>query len=186
MSTPESTTDRIAITELADELKCHKQTLFKIAKRLGIEPAKERSEDRRNQLVSTVTGAEADTLRRELLTRTSLDCSESESELFAGNGLFYMIQLEPEHDPGRLKLGFTTDIDGRLRKHRCSAPFAICLKVWPCKMIWERTAIDCITAGLEQLHTEVFRANSLDAVKERADQFFAMMPSVSNREDDIA
>jgi hypothetical protein len=38
--------------------------------------------------------------------------------------LFYLLQLEPEHDQGRSKVGFTTELEGRLRKHRCSAPFA--------------------------------------------------------------
>lgn len=93
--------------------------------------------------------------------------------------MFYLVQLEPEHDPGRIKVGFTTDIDGRLRKHRCSAPFAQCLKTWPCQRIWERTVIDCVTTGLEKLHTEVFRTQSIESVIAKAEQFFAIMPRVT-------
>jgi hypothetical protein len=93
-------------------------------------------------------------------------------------GWFYLIELEPEHDPGRFKIGFTTDPEGRLRHHRCSAPFAKYRKTWPCKRLWERTAIDCLTADTDKLHTEVFRTVSIDRVLERGDCFFALMPSV--------
>lgn len=168
--------DRIAVPELADELQCHKQSLFKIIKRLGIVPIKRRDSDRKNQLVATVTPEEALRIQTEFLTRAKSGLDGE--NLIADDGLFYLIQLEPDHDPGRIKLGFTTDLDGRLRKHRCSAPFAQCLKTWPCKRTWERTVIDCVTPGLEQLHTEVFRSSSLEEVMLRGDRFFAIMPMV--------
>ena len=38
--------------------------------------------------------------------------------------------------------------------------------------------MDCMTTGLEQLHTEVFRCSSLDRVMELGDRFFGVMPSV--------
>jgi hypothetical protein len=79
----------------------------------------------------------------------------------------------------RIKVGFTTDLDGRLRKHRCSAPFAICAKSWPCRPTWERAAIDCVTIGLDQLHTEVFRAGSVADVCGRGDAFFNVMPRLA-------
>ena len=169
--------DRIALPELADELQCHKQSLFKIVKRLGVVPVKRRDSDRKNQMVATVTPDEALIIRREFLTRTKTDAGDDEA-LIADDGVFYIIQLEPEHDPGRIKLGFTTDLEGRLRKHRCSAPFAQCLKTWPSRRAWEHTVIDCITHGLEQLHTEVFRTSSLEEVMQKADRFFAIMPAV--------
>ncbi|MBX9722299.1 MAG: hypothetical protein K2X81_12940, partial [Candidatus Obscuribacterales bacterium] len=153
---------------MADELQCHKQTLFKIVKRLGLAPMKRRDIDRKNQLVATVTQSEALIIRQEFLNRARTNAGDSADEignLIADEGVFYLVRLEPEHDPGRIKLGFTTEVDGRLRKHRCSAPFAQCLKTWPCRRTWERAAIDCITAGFEQLHTEVFRAKSIEEAK---------------------
>lgn len=62
--------DRISLPEMADDLSCHKQTLFKIAKRMGIEPVKRRDSDRKNQLVSTVSQDEAHMIRQEFLSRT--------------------------------------------------------------------------------------------------------------------
>ncbi|HEY9776286.1 MAG TPA: hypothetical protein V6C81_21160 [Planktothrix sp.] len=168
--------DRISLPEMADDLSCHKQTLFKIAKRMGIEPVKRRDFDRKNQL------EEAHVIRQEFLSRTRASEANSDGgigELVAEDGVFYLVQLEPEHDPGRIKVGFTTDIDGRLRKHRSSAPFAQCLKTWPCQRIWERTVIDCVTTGLEKLHTEVFRTQSIESVIAKAEQFFAIMPRVT-------
>ena len=91
-------------------------------------------------------------------------------------GFFYLIQLEPGHDPGRFKVGFTMDLEGRLRKHRYAAPFAQYLCSFPSKRVWERAAIDCVTNGCERLHTEVFRAERLAEIASRAQAFFSMMP----------
>jgi hypothetical protein len=92
--------------------------------------------------------------------------------------VFYLIQLEPDFDPGRFKIGFAASLPERLRHLRCSAPFAAVLKTWPCRRLWEKTAIDCVSAGCERLHTEVFRTASLDEVVGRCDGFFAIMPPV--------
>ncbi|MDE0130191.1 MAG: hypothetical protein OXQ86_11615 [Gammaproteobacteria bacterium] len=86
---------------------------------------------------------------------------------------------EPELDPSRFKLGFSTDVAERLRHHRVSAPFAQLVRTWPCKALWEKTAIDSIADGCEQLGTEVFRTDSIQEIIERADRFFALMPPLS-------
>lgn len=180
MPTGQAGQSGISLSELADELQCHKQTLFKLVKRLGIIPTKHRDPDRGNQLVSVITAEEALSVRREILSRgnSATEAGVDEEISVAETGRFYLIQLEPEHDPGRIKLGFTTDTDERLRKHRCAAPFAKYVRTWPCKPLWERTAMDCITDGLERLHTEVFRAPDLELVLHRASSFFALMPAV--------
>jgi hypothetical protein len=172
--------DRIAIAELADELGTYRATVFKITKRLGIQPVKRRDSARGGQQISLVTAAEAAAVREAFsIGRRSEDPSSGEAMAFtADEGMFYLIQLEPEHDPGRFKVGFTTDLEGRLRHHRCSAPFAQYRKHWPCRRTWERAAIDCVTAGLEQLHTEVFRGASLDEIVDRGNRFFSAMPAV--------
>ena len=170
----------VAVAELADELGTYKQTIFKIVKRLGIQPAKRREPTRGNQLVALVSEADAAAIRVAFAEgRRNVAQGVSEVVEFAPDeGWFYLIQLEPEHDPGRFKVGFTTDLDGRLRHHRCSAPFAVYTKTWPCRRTWERAAIDCMTIGHEQLHTEVFRGSSLEEVAARGDQFFKVMPGV--------
>ena len=92
-----------------------------------------------------------------------------------GAGYFYLVQLEPELDPARFKVGFSIDTDGRLAQHRTAAPFAVVVKTWSCKALWEQTAIDCITQGCERLSAEVFRGD-LTQVQVTADRFFEIMP----------
>jgi len=170
----------VAVADLADELGTYRATIFKIAKRLDIQPVKRREPTRGNQLIALVTEADAAAIRAAFTEgrRAGVQGASDIEEFAPDEGMFYLIQLEPEHDPGRFKVGFTTDLDGRLRHHRCSAPFAAYRKTWPCRRTWERAAIDCMTAGLEQLHTEVFRGSSLDDVAERGNRFFSVMPSV--------
>jgi len=172
--------DRIAIVDLADELQVGKQWIFKLLKKLEIQATPRRESDRGGQNVATVTAAEAalirDRLQQSRVRKSQLDGESGDEASVISDGVFYVIQLEPTFDPCRIKVGFTTDIEGRLRKHRCVAPLAQCVKTWPCRPLWERTAIDCVTVGCEQLHTEVFRAVSLSDVISRAEAFFSIMP----------
>ena len=186
-----STQERIAIVDLADDLQVRKQRIFKILLRLGIRPTQRRDANRGNQNVDTVNPSEAAAIRAEIgrssdASGTGNSPSSGGTAAFTSDdvGFFYMIQLEPDHDPGRFKVGFTTDLDGRLQKHRCAAPFAQYLKSWPCKRIWERAAMDCVTNGCERLHTEVFRAGSLEELAARAQAFFSMMPRLQVDSDD--
>jgi hypothetical protein len=173
------TEDAVALVDLADELGTRKQTLFKIAKRLGIPTETRREAARRNQFVAVVSVAQSDDIRADLLrARRQGETSLDGAPIAPDEGSFYLIQLEPDFDPGRFKVGFTTDLEGRLRHHRCSAPFAVYRKTWPCRRTWERAVIDCLTVGLVQLHTEVFRTDSLDEVLAQGDRFFTVMPTV--------
>lgn len=176
--------ERIAIVDLADDLQVRKQRIFKILPRLGIRPTQRRDPSRGNQNVATVDQTEAAAIRSEIEksaeSAAGVNARPGSFAPFAAEdvGFFYLIQLEPEHDSGRFKLGFTMDLDGRLQKHRCSAPFAKYVASWPCRRVWERAAIDCVANGCEQLYTEVFRATSMDRVTARAQAFFAMMPNL--------
>jgi hypothetical protein len=174
--------NRLAVIELAEELQIRKQTIFKVAKRLGIQTNWRKESARGGQRIATVSQAEATLIRNELRrTRSSTtdDQNVSLPALLSDEvGVFYIIQLEPNHDSGRFKVGFTTDLDDRIRKHRCSTPFAQCLKNWPCRRRWERAAIDCVTNGCERLHTEVFRTTSINDVIGRSNEFFQLMPAL--------
>ena len=177
---------RIAIVDLADDLQVRKQRSFKILPRLGIRATRRREANRGNQDVATVSEAEASAIRSEIersAESTPGSCATSAGLATISSddvGYFYLIQLEPEHDSERCKVGFTMDLDGRLQKHRCSAPFARYVASWACRRVWERAAIDCVTTGCERLHTEVFRVASLEPVSARAGAFFSMMPSLAD------
>jgi len=186
-----STQSRIAIVDLADDLQVRKQRIFKVLRRLGIRPTQRREPSRGNQNVATVSPSEALAIRAEIAKPSEPPGAQGGSPRGASAvfysddvGFFYLIQLEPEHDPGRFKVGFTMDLEGRLQKHRCSAPFAKYLHTWPCRRAWERAAIDCATKDCGQLHTEVFRADQLEHVAARSQSFFAMMPGLEGESGD--
>ena len=94
-------------------------------------------------------------------------------------GFFYLLCLE---DPSRFKVGFASNLNERLRQHRCSAPYTQVVKTWPCRRLWEKTAIECVTDGCERLHTEVFRSQSLESVEQKCERFFTLMPQLSGRQ----
>lgn len=171
----------ISVVDLASQLGKRKQTVFKVLRRLHIEPRKLRSSDRRGQLVSYVTAQESHLVAAELRAAGPVSKSVDEGAappeaLPDEHGVFYLLLLEPEHDPGRFKVGFAVSLPERLRALRCSAPFATVVQTWPCKLLWEKTAIDCVTEGCKQLHTEVFRTHSIEPILQRCEQFFNLMP----------
>lgn len=131
----------ISVIDVAKKLGQHKAHVFKILRRLGIDTVKEKSHDARGQKIAYITTHDYDRISEYLAG------DKNESEVSAPQpdvgGVFYLIQLEPEHDPGRFKLGFATNIDERLRSHKTAAPFSKVLKTWPCKLLWEKTAIEC-------------------------------------------
>ena len=169
----------ISVIEAAKQIGYGKQAVFKILKRNGIATEMHRSSDHNGQSIAYISIDDFSLIQADVESRiqsaTSIE-DDDESIVTLDSGYFYLIQLEPDHDAGRFKLGFAVNVDQRLRSHKCSAPFSVLIKSWPCKRVWERTAIDCVTQDCEQLHTEVFRTLSIDDVVAKCDNFFAMMP----------
>ncbi len=181
--------EMISVIQAGRQLERHRATIFKVVKRLGIHAHKRRDASSGNQLVSYLTHADYIRVKNALLSASSDASVEDDSNgdngdgfISAEVGVFYLIQLEPDHDPLRFKVGFAANINERLRALRCAAPFATVLKSWPCRRLWEKTAIDSVTFSCDRLHTEVFRCSSLDAVIARCEQFFGVMPPIQLRE----
>lgn len=167
--------DLIEVTEAANLLEKHKAYIFKLIERFSIEKIMQKSSSSHGQTVAFISQSDFEQIKSYVLADTSDDNNEAGSSY---SGVFYLIQLEPKHDPGRLKLGFATNIEERLRTHRTTAPFSKVLRTWPCKLLWEKTAIECVSQDCEKLHTEVFRTQSIENVKARGDSFFALMPNL--------
>ena len=168
----------ISVIDLAAQHGLLKQTIFKVLKRLGIEPTKQPGANSRGQVVSYITQEEARTVIEAIQSgrhsgaSQDQDCSSVAEVVLEERGVFYLLSLEPELDAGRFKVGFAASLPERLRQLRCSAPKIKVIATWHCKRLWERTAIDCVTDGCEKIHTEVFRAASLAPVRERCERFF--------------
>lgn len=169
----------ISVIDAAAQLGTRKQQLFKIIKRLGLSTIKQRNSGHKNQVISYITKDDFDLIGNHMAAGQEESEQRGAASTFqVDRGVFYLIQLEPDHDPGRFKVGFASNLPERLRDHRCSAPFATVVATWPCLLLWEKTAIDCITQSCEKLHTEVFRTDDISRVKETAEKFFALLPDV--------
>ena len=95
-------------------------------------------------------------------------------------GCFYIVQLVPEFEPNRIKLGFTTNINQRLASYRTIAPTAKLVKTWPCRFSWEQAAIACAVGDqCKRIGPEIYDCTDLDSVIARLDQFFHLMPKAS-------
>lgn len=171
--------DDISVIDVSKEIGKRKQTVFKVIRRLGIETKKLRASEAHGQLISYISKDDFSDIKNELETESDTSLPNTQNSEF---GVFYLIQLEPEHDPCRIKLGFATNINERLRSHRCSAPFAKVISTWPCKLLWEKTVIECATINCEKLHTEVFRSESIEAVKNRCNEIFTLLPNLNDDE----
>lgn len=155
----------------------HKGAIFKIINRFKIEVIKQVGEDSRGQITAFVSDDDAKIIDSYIMDRKSQgNVGDEMDDIDLDNiGNFYLLQLEPIHDPNRFKVGFAMDVNERLIKHKCAAPYSKVVKSWRCKLLWEKTAIDCVTIGCEKLHTEVFRSiNGIDAILIRCDQFFSL------------
>ena len=166
------------VSEIARTYGWNRSSVHRIIRRLEIDVVKRRSESARGQVVNWIRGTDVPRLEEAFRRFTKKDPSPVE-DTPVGYGSFYLIALEPELDPGRFKLGYAADVDERLSSHRTAAPLAQIIKSWPCKIGWEKTAIDCIAQGCERLYTEVFRAREIQEAVSLADRFFSLMPHPS-------
>lgn len=165
----------IAIVDIARNHGVRPQTIHKIVKRLRINSVKVSSKSARGQKASHVTVDDS----REIEQYLAQSGREEEAR-HDSRGVFYLVLLEPELDPGRFKAGFSSDLDERMRSHKTVAPMLRIVKTWPCKPLWGRTAIDCVTCGCERIYTEVFRTENIQEIVDRTDQFFALMPRLTD------
>lgn len=172
----------ISVKDIAKIHDKRSSSVHRLVKKLKFNVVKERTESSRGQRSSHITENDYEILKLHL-DETRISTSSITSQTTPGSyGEFYLVLLEPILDSGRFKVGYTKNIDERMRSHLTAAPLAKVMKTWPCKLVWERTAIECISQGCEQLYTEVFRAENIDEVVERAEQFFSLMPQLTNND----
>lgn len=170
--------DYVSLKSLADELGLDRSNMRKYVKKSGLEPHKRRTPDSANQLTLAITPDEADFIRN----RRRSEGYDSQTTVTRDAGVFYIIQLVPELDLRRLKLGFADDLDARLSQHRTAAPTATVLNSWPCKRSWETTVMDALTAkGCRLILNEVFECDSPDELVTFANQLFELLPNPASR-----
>lgn len=167
--------DYVSIKDLAKRLGMDRSHARRYVMKLGYLFHKRRTPDSGSQLTLCVTGAEA-----EEITSQRQDKGFLASTVVAVSdvGVFYVIQLVPDLDPRRLKLGFAESLEQRLSQHRTAAPTARVLRAWPCKRPWELTAIDALACeGCRLILNEVFECDDPGRLVKRGDAFFSMLPA---------
>jgi hypothetical protein len=165
----------ISIKQLANQLGMDRSHARRYVLKLGFNPKKRRTADSGSQLTLTLSKDEAETVIRNRID-TGFSSAAKAVEEYAGH--FYVIQLVPELDPNRLKLGFAIDLNDRLIQHRTAAPTARIAKSWPCKRSWEITVMDCLAAAnCRHILNEVFECNNLAELIEKGEQLFRILPN---------
>jgi len=169
----------ISIKHLAERLGMDRSHARRYVLRLGFKPAKRRTRDSGNQLTLTLTSDEADSV---LKHRAEQGFAGQSKAVEIETGVFYVIQLVPELDPRRVKLGFAIDLNDRLVQHRTAAPTAKVLKSWACKRSWEATVMDCLASrDCRHILNEVFECENLESLVNRGDDLFSILPNPKNK-----
>jgi len=164
----------ITLAQLATELGMDRSNLGKYIRANGFSFTKIRTKESNNQLTLALTEGDAESIRQ---LRTSLGFHSNPKPIENGDGYFYVIQVVPDLDTNRVKLGFASNVNARLATYKTSSPSATLLKSWPCRVSWERAAMDSITrAGCSQIGIEVFTCDDLDRLVRNGDSFFKIMP----------
>ena len=158
----------VLVYELARELPMHKSNLSKLIDKLEIKKISVRSPEKNNQLVSAITEEDAEAVRK---YRSDFEIIEHANE-----GVFYILQLLPEIDSLRVKLGFAQDLNDRISYFRTLLPELVVLKTWKCDKNLEKTVIRmAITSECEQVGIEVYRVTSVENTVTRLDKIFDML-----------
>jgi hypothetical protein len=176
-----TTPEFVALKVLAIELGIDRSHARKYLKKLGISAVKRRTADSGGQLALCLTRQEADAV---LKNRRDQGWGAPEAVVDSETGTFYVIQLVPELDARRIKLGFAADVTDRLAQHQTAAPTATLLRSWPCKRVWEKAAMDCLSSVFcTHIRNEVYECTDLDALIERGNALFSLLPHPSQKVD---
>jgi hypothetical protein len=165
----------VILTDIANALGMDKSAARRFALRNGVEGVRTPLPSARGAWTLVFPPEDLEKLKelKELRDCPVMGTSDSIEE----RGVFYMIQLIPEHVPTRVKFGYASSFSARLDSHRTAAPTAIVFKSWPAKRSWESALIDVATAeDCTRLSSEVFDCPDLKAVVSRLDKVVKLLP----------
>ena len=170
-------TEHITLTEVAEAINLDRSNARKYILKRGFSFSRIRTNESRGQLTLALTQEDAEAVKE--LRRSEGFASDRGPKVIVqnGKGWFYVVQIIPDLDANRVKLGFTNGLEGRLQAYRTASPSAMALKSWPCKQSWERAAMDSVTRiDCKQIGPELFKCDDLKELIRRGDRFFSAMP----------
>lgn len=170
----------ILLSALAHEWGIDKSNARKYVIAHGFDFIRVRGDDRTHQLVLGLSVEDAE-LVREARLREGYSVQENGNlrPVENGVGVLYLVQIMPDADPLRVKLGYASDANRRLASYRTISPTATIVKTWPCRVTWERAAIDSLTAeNCTLIGGEVYVCADIERLLQRGDIFFSCLPSL--------
>ncbi len=172
----------VTYSEIAKKLKIEVSTVRRHIKKMQLElditPLKQKTSTSKGALVNCLSIGDTKTFINYFETK---DNPTQENFQYSRFGYFYIIQLIPEFDPNRVKIGFADNVEKRLSEHQTASPTAKVIKSWPCKRSWDQTVMDSITRkDCKLIMNEVYEGEINNFI-ERAENFFAMMPTPDNK-----
>jgi hypothetical protein len=157
----------VPLYQLVAELGLDRVEARERLRKCGVRPHKVRAGGTDGPVVVCLTPDEADCLRA---GGPGGDCRHP--------GVCYIIQLVPDLDPHRVRVGFTDDLSAALARLRVGAPTAAVLRSWPCRPAWAAAAADCLTSGCRPFLGDVLECDDLDGLVARGDRLFAILPTL--------
>lgn len=168
----------VLLSVLASEWGIDKSNARKYVLRHGYDFMRVRGEDRTHQAVLALKAEDAELLR-EIRLQEGFSNGTDSRPVENGVGVLYLVQIMPDADPSRIKLGYASDANRRLASYRTISPSATITKTWPCRVSWEKAAIDSLTAEYCTLiGGEVYQCTDIEGVIQRGNRFFSCMPSL--------
>jgi len=167
--------DFMTFRELADQIGVEVTTVRRNVKRLNLEIRKEKTPSSKGASVHCLNIDDSNKLISHFETRDTPDANADKSALDRF-GYFYIIQLIPEVMHNRVKIGYTDNLETRLREHQTAAPTAQFLGHWKCKRSWDQAAMDSIIREDCQLVMNEVYEGDIEGFLSRAEQFFNIMP----------
>ena len=110
----------VTIQELADDWGMARSNARKYVLKQGFTFASIRTPDTRGQATLALSSEDAEAVRE--VRRRQGFSKGAATPVENGDGYFYIVQVVPELEPRRVKLGWTYDVDSRLSAHRTAAP----------------------------------------------------------------
>ena len=170
----------VLLSTLAQEWGIDRSNVRKYVKRHGYDFMRVRGDDRTHQAVLALKVEDAE-LVREARQREGYSAQNGDGSrpVENGVGVLYLVQIMPDADPTRIKLGYASDASRRLASYRTVSPTATIVKTWPCRTSWERAAIDSLTAEhCTLIGGEVYVCMNIEGLLQRGNAFFACMPTL--------
>ena len=159
----------VIINELASELRMDRSRLQRYVKKLGIVPSRVRNEASRNQATLAITPEQADQVRQARMDAGFQLSDHPAKPVNSEDGYFYVVLPDPDARPNRVKVGFATSLDERLKAYATANPGVTLLDSRRCKRSWEAAWITLVTSipGCRHVKGEVFDCDDIQPLQDR-------------------